>query len=202
MEQLNTQYIKSITEACGIRARAKKYEIFRTPSNAYRSLLDYRPEWFEGVGFDPSAGDGRMLAEIISRGNTSKHHANDIRKEERDALKALPNCKVTTRDYLKMKNPARADFMITNPPFSQAVDFVDKAVSHVAGPICILQHMNWLGSAKRAGCFKPAGLKYICHLIKRPHFEVDSGDKIKQNMWNYAWFIFMPDYCDPEFHFI
>ena len=48
-----------------IRARAKRYEVFRTPEYAYTALFDYRPEWFTGRGFDPSAGDGRMIREVI-----------------------------------------------------------------------------------------------------------------------------------------
>ena len=71
-----------------ILERNTKNEVYRTPAYSYLPLLDYNPSWFEGVGFDPSAGDGRMMAEIAKRGNAGPHYLNDIRAEEEVLMRA------------------------------------------------------------------------------------------------------------------
>lgn len=177
-----------------IRARAKHYEVFRTPASAYKPLLDYRPEWFTGRGFDPSAGDGRMIRELMRRGNPGPHFVNDIREEE---IVALSDCgQVTIGDYLSLSDLPSCNFMLTNPPFTKAQEFVEKARQHVSGPICVLQTIQWMGSQKRSKWFQNAGLAEILVLPKRPQWEVDSGDRVKNNIWDYAWFVFLPGHYE------
>lgn len=174
-----------------VRARHAKFETFRTPDYSYKPLFDYRPEWFEGIGFDPSAGDGRMLAEVMKRGNAGPHHLNDIREEERPALELIGH--TTIGDYLKMEPPV-VDFMITNPPFTKSVDFVVKARTHVKGPICILQSISWQGTQKRSDWLRKSGLAYVLNLPVRPKWEVDGAASAPSNIWDFAWFVFLPDY--------
>lgn len=175
-----------------IRARAKRYEVFRTPEYAYTALFDYRPEWFTGRGFDPSAGDGRMIREVIRRGNSGPHFVNDFREEE---LAALSGCgQATISDYLTMEDLPACDFMLTNPPFTKAMEFVQKARTHVSGAICILQSTRWQGTQKRSEWLRTAGLAYVLNLPRRPQWEVDSGDVVKNNVMDFAWYIFLPGY--------
>ncbi len=183
---------KGAKAAKTIRARAEQYEVFRTPAYAYLPLLDYRPEWFVGRGCDPSAGDGRMLREIISRGNMGPHWASDIRDEE--AAKLADIGQVAVADYLTMDDPPRSDFLLTNPPFTLAQEFVERAKTHVSGPICILQSIGWQTTQRRAKWLRTAGLAHVLNLPKRPQWEVDSGGKIKSNVWDYAWFVFLPNH--------
>lgn len=179
-----------------ILERNTKAEVYRTPDYSYLPLFDYRPEWFTGSGFDPSAGDGRMLAEIARRGNTGPYYANDIRAEEEPLLRQnLPDATITIGDYFWMMDPPQVDFMITNPPFTMAVDFVKKAREHVTGPIFILQSVSWQGTAKRSRWMKNSGLAYVLNLARRPKWEVDVGTA-HSNIWDFAWFVFLPDYND------
>ena len=173
-----------------IRARAKRYEVFRTPAYCYELLFDRHPEWFTGRGFDPPAGDGRMIREIIRRGNPGPHVVNDIREEERPAL--IGCGEVTIGDYLSMVDPPACDYMITNPPFTKAVEFVQKARTHVSGPICILQSTRWQSTQKRSEWLRTAGLALVLNLPRRPQWEVDSGDVVKNNVMDFAWYIFLP----------
>lgn len=176
--------------------RNTKNEVYRTPAYSYLPLFDYNPAWFTGSGFDPSAGDGRMLAEIVRRGNTSPMIANDIRKEEEPLMRAnLPNATITIGDYLLDFNPPQADFMITNPPFTMAVDFVKQAREHISGPIFILQSVAWQSTAKRSVWLKNSGLAYVLNLAKRPKWEVDVGTA-HSNIWDFSWYVFLPDYTD------
>lgn len=177
------------------RARLERSETYRTPRYSFTPLLDYCPEWFAGSGCDPSAGDGRMLEEIVARGNRHPHWANDIREEEAALMRAaLPaTTTITAADYLKVKGPPLADFMLTNPPFTLALDFVQKARTHISGPICILQSVAWQGTAKRSRLLKDSGLAYVLNLSRRPKWEVDIG-KAHSNIWDFAWFVFLPDH--------
>lgn len=179
----------------GVRARHHKAETFRTPRCAFTPLLDYCPDWFVGRGCDPSAGDGRMLSEIVARGNQGPHWANDIRKEEQALMcGALPaSSKVTIADYLVFANAPDADFLITNPPFTRAIDFVRKAQTHVRGAICILQSVAWQGTIKRSKELKDLGLAYVLNLPRRPKWEVDVG-VASSNIWDFAWFVFLPSH--------
>lgn len=190
-----TPRVKKLSKSASrksIRARATRYEVFRTPEYAYKPLLDYCPQWFTGRGFDPSAGDGRMINEIIRRGNPGPYFVNDIRDEE---LAALIDCgEATIGDYLAMIDPPACDFLITNPPFTKAVEFVQKARTHVSGPICILQSTRWQSTQKRSEWLRTAGLALVLNLSRRPQWEVDSGDKVKNNVMDFAWYIFLPGY--------
>lgn len=175
-----------------IRARAKRYEVFRTPAYCYELLFDRHPEWFAGRGFDPAAGDGRMIREIVRRGNLGPHFVNDIREEERPAL--IDCGEATIGDYLSMVDPPACDFLITNPPFTKAVEFAQKARTHVSGPICILQSTRWQGTQKRSEWLRTAGLALVLNLARRPQWEVDSGDVVRNNVMDFAWYIFLPDH--------
>jgi len=173
--------------------RLHKSETYRTPRYAFSPLLDYCPEWFEGRGCDPSAGDGRMLAEIVARGNDGPHWANDIREEDEARMRAtLPaSTTITVGDYLAVADPPHADFMLTNAPFTLAIDFVRKARAHVRGPVCILQSVAWQGTRKRSQQLREAGLAYVLNLPRRPKWEVDVG-VAHSNIWDFAWFVFLP----------
>lgn len=180
---------------CGQRTRLEASETYRTPRYSFIPLLDYCHEWFVGSGCDPSAGDGRMLQEIVARGNHGPHWANDIREEEAALMRAaLPaSATVNVADYLAVMDPPPADFMLTNPPFTLAMDFVRKARTHVRGPICILQSVAWQGTLKRSRQLREAGLAFVLNLSRRPKWEVDVG-KAHSNIWDFAWFVFLPSH--------
>lgn len=173
-----------------IRGRNRRFEIFRTPSYSYEPLFAYEPSWFNGCGFDPSAGDGRMLARLSKLGFTGPHYLNDIRPEELPAMRRVGSA--TVGDYLKMATPPRADFMITNPPFTKAVDFVVKGRTHISGPICILQSISWQTTRRRSKWLRTSGLAYVLNLPRRPKWELDGGDEPASNIWDFAWFVFLP----------
>ncbi len=183
--------------------RNTKAEVYRTPAYSYLPLLNYNPEWFTGRGFDPSAGDGRMIREIVQRGNNNKHYVGDIREEELPKMeKNLGGmADISIGDYLSHPHPPMADFFITNPPFTLAVDFVKKAQTHINGPICILQSVAFQGTKKRSEWLRGSGIAYILNLPRRPKWEVDVPDKngkmvAASNIWDFAWFVFLPDYTD------
>jgi hypothetical protein len=134
-----------------------------------------------------------MLREIVTRGNSGPHWANDLREEERLRMSAaLPaSTTITVGDYLTCECPPLSDFMLTNPPFTLAIDFVRKARAHVRGPICVLQSVAWQGTRKRSEQLRELGLAFVLNLARRPKWEVDVG-KAHSNIWDFAWFVFLP----------
>lgn len=108
-------------------------------------------------------------------------------------MPALLHCgQATTGDYLTMNDPPACDFMVTNPPFTKAMEFVERARHHISGPICILQSIRWQGTQKRSEWLRNAGLALVLNLPRRPQWEVDSGDVVKNNVMDFAWYIFLP----------
>lgn len=79
-------------------------------------------------------------------------------------------------DYLK-SSPKNVDLTITNPPYNQAMEFLNKSVEHSRCMVYLLR-LNFLGSMERQkwlSLWKPTHL-YI--LSKRPSFvDVCAGDK-------------------------
>lgn len=178
-----------------IKGEHARTETFRTPSAPTDLLLAYVPHWFTGRGLDPSAGDGRMIREIIRRGNRNSHALCDIRSEERKAWKDLKLCERHIGDYLDWTPSGKFDFLITNPPFVPSQHFVAKALHEVNGMICILQSLAFQGTAERSRWLKfESGLRYVLNLPTRPRWELDSGEKPTANIWQYAWFVFEPGY--------
>lgn len=175
----------------------KETETFRTPFASFTALLDYAPEWFaSGVGFDPAAGDGRMIKEIVRRGNKGPHILGDIR-DERISWAGVPATS-SVGDFLSQKCPP-FDFLITNPPFSLAQRFVEHSLPNAGGRVCILQSVAFQGTAKRSRWLVESGLRYVLNLPTRPKWEVDSGSRVFSNVWDFAWFIFEPGYRElPE----
>ena len=170
----------------------KETETFRTPHKSFSALLDYAPSWFSsGMCFDPSAGDGRMIREIVKRGNIGPHVVGDIR-DETAQWGDLPAHKYVG-DFLT-KRLAPFETMITNPPFSLARKFVEHGMPAATKRICILQSVAFQGTARRSRWLKTSHLRYVLNLPNRPKWEVDSGDKVFSNVWDFAWFVFEKGY--------
>lgn len=83
-------------------------------------------------------------------------------------------------DYLS--NTFRADFAITNPPFSLALEFLEKMLHEVKSVFCLLR-LNFLGSQKRYEFWNTNPPTHVLVLSKRPSFTGKGTDSIE-----YAWF--------------
>jgi len=71
-------------------------------------------------------------------------------------------------DYLK-SNPKPCDLTPTNPPFNQAVEFIQKSLSH---SLCVayLLRLNFLGSDERKDFLNANPVTHLYPLSKRPSF--------------------------------
>nr|VFK15036.1 MAG: hypothetical protein BECKLPF1236B_GA0070989_107123 [Candidatus Kentron sp. LPFa] len=140
---------------------------YPTPGNAVRALLqsvDFRPT---DRFLEPCRGEGAIY-DPVPLPEPRKYWA-EIRQG---------------RDYLSTWFP-EIDVIITNPPFPDAVSFLEKARGELAadGTMIFLLRLDFLGSLKRAPFWKTFGFPHkLFILTPRPRFvgRQDSGE--------YAWF--------------
>jgi hypothetical protein len=176
----------------------KDYEVFRSPLFVYKCLYDNYPNLIKGDVLDPSAGDGRMILELINRGNNNKHMLCDIREEEITTWKNIPsfiNAEFKIGNFLEIESFRKFDSIITNPPFTLTVPFIEHGMKWLKdnGNIAILQRSNWLGTYKRSQWLKQSGLRYVLVIPKRPIWEIDGRDN-RSDTYEYFWFIFQKGY--------
>jgi len=174
-----------------------KYEFFETPPAPILALLNTTPppvEWSTARILDVGAGRGNI-------GRTIKEQAGatidsiEIRSEEEQILSAHSD-QVWIEDYLQWVPPVgyKPDLIISNPPFSRAVDIVERSFHLFPQiPLVMLQRLEWLGSRKRMGFFNHNPVQALWTLSQRPSF---LGSSRKIDIWSYSWFAWnVPKEC-------
>jgi len=78
----------------------------------------------------------------------------------------------------------KIDAVITNPPYTHAMQFIEKGLS-ICDTVVMLLRLNFLGSRRRFEFFKAERLEHIYVLHKRPSFVKGGTDATE-----YAWFVF------------
>lgn len=80
------------------------------------------------------------------------------------------------------------DLIITNPPFSISLDFIQKSLKE-GKTVCYLQRLNWLGSKKRKDFWNMNTPDKLLILSERPQFKRELGLGTGTDSTEYAWFI-------------
>ena len=144
-------------------AERRLHDMYATPAPAIDALLNvlqYSPlHHFH----EPCRGDGAIY----------------------DRIQCLrSHCEITEGiDYLTHSPTLHYDLIITNPPFSLALEFLQKSLSE-ADTVIYLLRLNFLGSQKRRAFWQANRPSHVLVLSKRPSFTDDgSTDSIE-----YAWF--------------
>lgn len=143
------------------------HDFYATPLPAFEPLLYYlktipMPVW------EPAKGDGRLVARLREGG--WKADGDDLQ---------------TGYDFLK-DTTARAA-IITNPPFSLAMEFCKHAVM-LSPHVFMLLRLNFLASVKRKAWFQAHEPSALFVLSKRPCFTNDG----KTDSCDYAWVAWTP----------
>jgi hypothetical protein len=145
---------------------------YATPAWAVRAI------WPKLAAFDtcldPCAGQGAILTALQELASMPRYHGIEL-DEERATICAKQNgfgCIVHDAldlDWRRLGLPY--ELIITNPPYSLAQEFLEKALSSGASQVCFLMRLNYLGSMQRAAFWR----KHPCDvwvLPKRPSFAV------------------------------
>jgi hypothetical protein len=86
-------------------------------------------------------------------------------------------------DYLAYQPERRADLIITNPPFSQALEFLQKSLAE-ADCVIYLLRLNFLESRKRRAFWQANPPTHLLALAERPCFTGDG----RTDATGYGWF--------------
>ena len=187
--------------ATGRGAERAPQDFYATPGWTTRALAQVFPEWFEknerttgAVILEPCCGAGAILRELhpslvrtgleLDEVRAAQARASEFRIERRDALDATP--------WVSNRPPIA---IVTNPPYSLAAPFIDRALREVdaRGTVAMLLRLNYLGSRRR-GAWHRAHPSHIYVLERRPSFTGGGTDATE-----YAWFVWDAESRDNGF---
>ena len=152
-----------------------EHDFYRTPPEATEALLAV--EDFEGVVWEPAAGDGAICHVLAARGH--QIIATDL--IDRGYGEA-------PHDFLT--SHYRADNIITNPPFKLAESFVRLSLERTTGKVAMLCKLQFLEGAKRKLMFETTPLKKVWVFSKRITMARNGEyEKYSSSMICFAWYV-------------
>lgn len=148
-----------------LRLLAESFEYYQTPEWAIKAILQKEQMSKKGV-FDPCLGDGRMA-------KMASEHSYNVRGIDIQywgvklgQFDFLLNADDWQHDFLKDPFPYDLTGMtiFMNPPFSLAVDFVERSFDLGAEKVIAFQRFAWWESRRRKDFWEnmPPSRVYIC----------------------------------------
>jgi hypothetical protein len=163
-------------------AKRMSADLYPTPMDAIDSIM-LEIDWDKvDTVLEPAAGDGRILRKCKERNPEIITDWAETNPPER--FGAVP------RDYLTTEYPPFS-LVITNPPFSLAQEFVEKALKDGMS-VAMLLRLGFLGSQKRNVWWRDRSPSRLFVLSKRPSFTGKGTDSA-----DYAWFCWGPAFIRP-----
>ena len=140
---------------------------------------------------EPAFGDGHIVAPLKSYLDVCGF-AHDV-----SVIDITPpiNIDFLTHDF----GNTRFDLIITNPPYSLAMEFVEKSMEirrDKNSIVCMLLRIGFLGSKKRATWLR-ANTPSVYITPKRPSFVNGGNDNCE-----YGWFIWQDSWEGQNLHFL
>lgn len=134
---------------------------------------------------EPAAGDGALIRAVAARlGTAPTWTAIELQDRFKTDLEAIvDSSRVHIGSFLDVPLVKEYDVIITNPPFSKALEFIKKSIELEPEYVCMLLRLNFMGSGERSDFLR----KYtpdIYVVPNRPSFNGKGTDSIE-----YAWFV-------------
>lgn len=167
----------------------KGYDFYATPISVVDNLLNYLDvkELQNKTVLEPSAGNGNIVKSLLGGGIRKEYITTcEIREEEKDGLNAISG-EVIICDFLSdMDTSRKFDLIIGNPPYSDAINFVEKCLNMLSdnGKLIFLLRTAFLESKSRYDFWQKNPLSELYVLSKRPSFTGKGTDAT-----SYSWFI-------------
>lgn len=176
----------SSTNRGGQRSEA---DFYPTPAWCVRRLIEAAAlpggRWLE-----PAAGRGDIIRAVDAARSDVTWTAVELRPECRPALAAATGSarRVRIGDFTKLAADelGPVDVVITNPPYSIAMEMLEHALTLRATGVVMLLRLNFLASGARAS-FMRKHVPDVYVLPNRPSFSGRGTDSIE-----YAWFVWHP----------
>ena len=152
-------------------------DFYRTPEAGTRRLL--AKERFPGTVWEPACGDGAMSRVLQEVG--SKVISSDV---------ADYGFRCRRIDFLTDRPAFKFDHIVTNPPFTHTLEFVQRALSYRPRKVAMLARLAWLEAKSRREFFEASGLSRVWVYAGRINV-VRNGDDYggKPGMVAYAWYV-------------
>lgn len=166
-------------------SKRKECDFYATPFDCVEKLLD-NIDLKEGIEvLEPSAGNGNIVKMLNEKYKNKSITSLEIREEEYDKLLQYSN-KVIIGDFLHMELNKKYDIIIGNPPYSLAIEFVEKCLDCLKenGKLIFLLRTAFLESKSRHEFWQKNPLNGLYVLSKRPSFTGKGTDAT-----SYSWFI-------------
>ena len=166
------------------KGRLKAYtpppsEFYSTPPSVLVKLREHINFPSDFTYLEPCAGSG-----AVSRAIPGNWTLLELREEEKPTLEALGHEVICPQDFLTWDAEGREwDYIITNPPFSLAQEFIEKSLT-LSPRVIFLLRLSFLESQKRYDFWQKHNPS-IYVLSKRPSFVGGATDSCA-----YAWFFF------------
>jgi hypothetical protein len=176
---------------CGIALASKAergLEFYRTPIEATRALIAIEGSRLPSDIWEPACGDGAIADPLRAAGHYV--YATDI------AARGYGS----KHDFLLTGCDPTIGAVVTNPPFSLAQEFVNKAFSFPSVHYCaLLLRLSFLESQKRKGWFQanpPARIHVSSRRLPMMHRDGWDGPKSTSTL-AHAWFVWLRGYDGP-----
>lgn len=155
--------------ACGNTAyKRNASDFYPTPPEATQALLNFLRIPEGTTVWEPACGEGHMV-EVLEKNN----------------LNVIGTDIQTGTDFLQADCPEDVQWIITNPPFSLAEDFIKKAAK-CRVPFAMLLKSQYWHAAKRVRLFFTITPSYVLPLTWRPDFlfkQRGSGAPLMDVIW-------------------
>lgn len=169
-------------------------DFYATPEWCTRAIVRALPEAFAGVVLDPCAGDGAILSAIRNTlcGAPSNLFGIELDRQRAELCGVVAD--TICGDFLTapLTTFAGRGTICTNPPYSLAFEFVQRACELRPECVIFLLRLNWLGSGRRSGRDKwlRAHMPDVYVLPRRPSFTGKGTDATE-----YAWVVWRPEHA-------
>ena len=158
-------------------------DFYATPLDCIQNFINNYGQ-INGEVLEPSAGNGNIVSVIKQNGNNNVL-ALELREEERNALLAIAD-EVEIDDFLNFESDKHFDYIIGNPPYSLAQEFLEKCfeIANENTVIIMLLRTAFLESKKRYQFWQDHPLNGLYVLSKHPSFTGKGTDAT-----SYSWFV-------------
>ena len=160
-----------------------KSDFYATPKDCIQNFLDHYGA-INGRVLEPSAGNGNIV-EVVKKSGKNTITSVELRSEEADNLRAVSS-EVIIGDFLELKTDEKFDYIIGNPPYSLAQEFLEKCfeIADENTRIIMLLRTNFMESKKRYWFWQKHPVNALYVLSKRPSFTGKGTDAT-----SYSWFV-------------
>lgn len=171
-----------------------KDDFYATPFEATRSILE--KEKLDGSILEPAAGQGHISKVLSEYYQENKIFSTDlVQREDRFGCDIKSGIDFLLEDY-----PEKFDNVITNPPFSLAKEFIEKALKVANKKVIMFAKIQLLEGQSRKEFFADHPPKAVYVFSKRVNplrngVEFDEKGKPWSSTMCFAWFVWEKGYA-------